>query len=430
MMLIAIKLQLLLLLASLSLAIANTGAGDSREYIIWANKDIDLVTISEITAIIQNAAGQGSRVYKSLLPNGKPRYWLAELPGTAVEFIKIRRGVYVVSIITPSNCAKLTKYDQVLDVQLNARVAKPFATTFVNSTPTGPSSLWTYATQTAAPSELRVISQPVEGPNIDIKQYQNYVYRVDTARMTYIYHAELGIDARHADFQGRPIEWLYTGLAEFRGLDTRGEAPADPAKPGIIGHSTCTASKAAGRIFGAAKQATLVVVKMPDLTIASLSEVLPLIEQDIQAKRRARRSFVSISWGSIDPVAFPLAGDDILWNELHEDMARLMESAVIVCAAGNDATGFIRRHRRKMVDTAPAAFTFPPYRTALGEQSRLLVVVGNSDNRGKRHSSSQQLRTGVYPQIYAPGVNVQCAAFDSPTGSIHDTGTSFCKYRP
>lgn len=188
-----------------------------------------------------------------------------------------------------------------LEVQLNVRVAKPFTTTFINSTRTVSSNLWTYTTQTAAPTELRVISQSVGGPNIDIKQYQNYVYRADTARMTYVYHAELGIDARHVDCLGRPIEWLYTGLAEFRGLNTRDEAPADPAKPSIIGHSTCTASKAAGRILGAAKQATLVVVKMPDLTIASLSEVLPLIEQDILAKHRTRRSFVSISWGSIDP---------------------------------------------------------------------------------------------------------------------------------
>ncbi|KAL8837691.1 MAG: hypothetical protein Q9170_002423 [Blastenia crenularia] len=138
---------------------------------------------------------------------------------------------------------------------------------------------------------LEVISQP--SSTADICLYPNYVQYAATAKATYIFHAELGINADHQDFQGPPIEWLFTALQFFREGEVKSEAPAGN------GHRTCTASKVAGRIFGSAKKPRLVVVKMPDLTIASVADVMYTIVKGIKKKRRQGVSVVSISWASI-----------------------------------------------------------------------------------------------------------------------------------
>lgn len=67
------------------------------------------------------------------------------------------------------------------------------------------------------------------------------------------------------------------------------------------GHSTCTASKAAGMIYGASKSATLVVVKIPDLSERAIGEVLARIFKDVITKNRQGRSVISISWSSNGP---------------------------------------------------------------------------------------------------------------------------------
>lgn len=273
-----------------------------------------------------------------------------------------------------------------------------------------------YATQTMAPMELRVLSQPKDRPDISIDHYDNYVYRTDRQSESYIYHAELGIDPQHLDFHKRPIEWLYTGRAISRGQNTRTEARA------AQGHSTCTASKAAGRIYGASKIATLVVVKMPDYSEASIAGILGTIIDDITARSRQGKSVVSISWGSKAPMTPPFPRG---WQDLHDyrkQLRRVLKVDTVV-AAGNSANyKNSRGEKRTIADTAPAIFRD----WEMGRGGASFFVVENCFNNGSRHPTSQihdtfLFRYDIIFSICAPGVDVVC-----PTGKW--TGTSFCEY--
>ncbi len=293
--------------------------------------------------------------------------------------------------------------------------AKPFSSNPVSIKNATVSNFEKYATQTLPATELRVISQPSGSANID--HYRNYVYRTDKRRETYIYHAELGINEDHDDFQGVPIEWVWTDLQIRRGGRTRSEAPS-----GYYGHSTCTASKAAGRIYGAAKEERLVVVKMPDFSSASVAEIMWTIYRHILSNQRQRSSVVTISWGSKDPVAFPLDPQNNLWQSVYRAMAGLHSlDVVIVCAAGNDALYLnAARRPRTLVDTAPANL-------GLYVKFPAVVVVGNCNNYGIRHPTSQKTGRQDIPQIHAPGVEIKCASATSNSAYRFDTGTSFCK---
>lgn len=256
--------------------------------------------------------------------------------------------------------------------------------------------------QKDAPIELRVISQPQDKPHIDIRHYSNYVYNADAGKGVFIYHAELGVNTNHKDFQDRPgaIEWLYTPLAVRLGqaTETEGSSPK-------YGHSTCTASKAAGNVCGPAKKATLVVVKAPSVIASALLETLSTIYGDVSQNNRQDISIVTISWSI---------------RQLPPRLLRLMKlslqylitlGVVVMCAAGNhvdQTTG-----SRLRVDTYPAVL------------ESYTIGVGNSDNYGRRWATSQQ--TSYDSQLHAPGVNVRCADVKSDEGYRTGTGTSLCK---
>ena len=265
-------------------------------------------------------------------------------------------------------------------------------------------------------AELRVLSQPVAGGSIS--HYPNYVYPTG-GRSTYIYHVELGINEQHDDFRGRTIEWLYTDLSKATGADIRTEAAAGG------GHSTCTASKAVGNLYGASRSATLVVVKMPNLDEASVLEVLDTVMDDIHDKHRTATSVVSISWGTKefgDAIGQGGLPQTTLGLELFIQSRRLNKIGVpIICAAGNAALEFHGTQPRMFVDTVPAALA--------GQfSSTKFIVVGNSDINGMRYPTSQLHRPAYSEtQVYAPGVNIKCASSTSSTGYETRTGTSFCK---
>ena len=307
--------------------------------------------------------------------------------------------------------------NQVSMVQANFQLVGPAATIPFNAT-RAETQYRRFATQQAAPVELVMLSQP-RGPD-DISHYQNYVYDNTRHQDTYLYHAELGINKQHEDFQfqqGRRIEWLYTQ----RQLQV-GDGPTESEAPDSHGHSTCTASKAAGRIYGAARQATLVVVKMPDFSMASVVEIFLTIDRDIRNKYRQDQSVVTISWASREPVSLPLRPIDVAWNIMVERMLGLSRMNVqIVTAAGNYAQ--IRDHRRHLrlrVDTAPAIFD-------LEDDFPTLIIAGNCDENCRRSPASQMTGRIDYTQIYAQGVHVQCASHLSAVGFNTATGTSFCQ---
>lgn len=279
---------------------------------------------------------------------------------------------------------------------------------------------------------MRVISQPSDAP--DLARFSDYVYyqrSTGDAEPAYIYHAEMGINAEHEDFRGVPIEWLFTPLQLFR------EGPQKSEAPVAAGHSTCTASKAAGRLYGSGRGATLVVVKMPDWSAASVEQILGTILMDIEAKSREEQSIITISWGSKSPVALPLTENDDTRRTVLVDLAILQRKRVFtVCAAGNAAQELdLDGKPRRVVDTAPAVlFQSAPISGGSGFDEYAFLIAGNCDNYGREHPTSQIEGLTKYTVrkgwSYAPGVDVQCASSFSTTASVRDTGTSFCKIFP
>ena len=264
-----------------------------------------------------------------------------------------------------------------------------------------------YTTQVSPKAtELRLLSQP---PGlIEWTQYKNYVYKTGGAG-TYIYHAELGVTAG-LDVPKSRIEWLYTPEAYFWGEARPGEVLVPSA---YSGHGTCTASKAAGRAYGVAREATLVVVKMVDFWEPSLVSVFKVIADDIKQKGRGGKSVVSISWAT---KAILRAIEEDTWlMEMRNTLEELYENNVIVvCSAGNDAqmpgaSGALRDR----IDTAPAVF------------ADRVIPVGASYFTGRRWKPSQTLISR--PQIYAPGVGIVCADASGWGPYRVNTGTSFCE---
>ncbi len=263
-------------------------------------------------------------------------------------------------------------------------------------------------------TELRALSQPALSGSIS--RYPNYVYPVGGIP-SYIYHVELGINLQHSDFMGRNVEWLYTGFAIQQGVNTPTEAAAGE------GHGTCTASKAAGNLYGASKSATLVVVKMPGLDEASVYEVLDTVIDDIIDKDRKGTSVVSISWGSRGSVT-PVFAISFLNRRLQNQIHVLIDMGVlIVCAAGDAAQAHTPAGMdRTFVDTFPALIA-----RSTPSWAGQFFVVGNSDINGVRYPTSQLSQNPTEPQVYAPGVDIKCASSTASTGYRTGTGTAYCK---
>ena len=255
-------------------------------------------------------------------------------------------------------------------------------------------------------TELRLLSQPPGPPSWP--RYENYVYRTGGIQ-TYIYHAELGVSPQALDVQKSRIEWLYTPEAHFGGKAQPSESDA-PGGP--FGHSTCTASKAAGIVYGAAKEAKLVVVKMLDYSEPSLVSVLKVIADDVKKNGRGGKSVVSISWNTLTPV--PDILQDTYLLIMRETLEELYDNGVIVvCSAGNYAlTPGAKGSLRDRVDTAPAVFV------------DRVIAVGSSYFDGKRAMPSQRLIGR--PQLYAPGVGIVCADASGRQRYCVKSGTSFC----
>ena len=142
------------------------------------------------------------------------------------------------------------------------------------------------------------------------------------------------------------------------------------------------------------------------------------------SNQRHHSSVVTVSWGSMDPVAFPLDPQDHLWQSVYRAMAGLHGlGVVIVCAAGNDANYLnAARRPRTLMDTAPANFN-------LYAQYPAIVVVGNCNNFGKRYPTSQKTGRQDSPQIHAPGVDIQCASATSKSGYRFDTRIPFVRLK-
>ncbi|KAL9606738.1 MAG: hypothetical protein Q9179_000094 [Wetmoreana sp. 5 TL-2023] len=245
----------------------------------------------------------------------------------------------------------------------------------------------------------------------DLERLEDYVYPFSGGAAVSIYHIEQGINAVHEDFgpdyvtrQNR-VRWRFSPVYAALGSSQYRDESED-------GHSTYATSKAAGLIYGAAKRAELVAVKMRDLKLAEVSSVLDSVLRDILQRDLQNKSVVSILWTSkvpLNPSNLPRA-----WQAVQTQLQHLYDkNAVVVVAAGNIGPDAPRSN----VDLGLAV---------LGSPIGPLIVVGNAYNHGRPYEAS---KSGPLVTVWAPGEAVRCAASSgSPTRSITQTGTSFGIY--
>ncbi|KAL8758120.1 MAG: hypothetical protein Q9184_004021 [Pyrenodesmia sp. 2 TL-2023] len=378
---VRIYLVLFASFAWLSSVIADPNVDD---YIIYPVETLGVDESSKLDELIRELAVNPENVYVSKRLNVDiPTYWGATL--------------------SASGFSKMKGHPWIEDIFPNEPLVEQFAE---------------YRVQHSPPEELRVISQP-PGPE-PIDRYHDYVYRSDLQKPVFIYHAELGINANHIDFAGRQVEWLYTDRAKATGHESETESPSTRAP----GHSTCTASKAAGKIYGSSRLATLVVVKMPDLTPLSTGEVFSTITDHILENGRRGQSIISVSWGSKAPVSIEDHNRGVHWSHwrrVGRQVGELDALSIILFAAGNAALEMDSLGRdRRDVDTAPAIYAA---RLAITKA----LAVSNVDNRGRLWRTSQSvLKPDVsWKNLFAPGVQIKCAAHDSDLNVRIRTGTSF-----
>ncbi|MCJ1373008.1 hypothetical protein MMC20_004234 [Loxospora ochrophaea] len=373
--------------------IANSTEGQYEEYCIFPrngkNRDECLETAAFFIEILQlDYIFNYTSKYDGLL------FWTAFLTPELFEDVSSYVGV---SLVLPNS-------DPIIELNDNVEVK---LTDPPDSNRSSQYNLQTrdpiYVTQGDAVQELTVVSQP---PTInDLSLLPNYVYDASAGYDTWIYIIDFGINTESEDLSGRvDPDWIYSATASQK-LSRNSTTDTLPKTDDSGGHGTCIASKAVGQLYGVAKRATIVCVKMYQGLLSDLLTVLDQVYLDIHTKNRSAKATVNLSWGVSPPtIAIQNAYTDIVKPQIQ----RLFDNDVVVVAsAGNAAL----EEGRSSVDTLPqtwASDDFP------------LIVVGNVNNLGEKYVTSQG---GSQVSIWAPGVSVTCAA-GTGTGTQQRTGTS------
>ncbi|KAJ9637176.1 hypothetical protein H2199_007462 [Coniosporium tulheliwenetii] len=176
-------------------------------------------------------------------------------------------------------------------------------------------------------------------------------------------------------------------------------------------HGSCVASKATGTEHGSAKKATLVVVKMGNLSLVEIVAAWNLALQDIKDKQRMKKSIITISLASLDLV------DPNNLSNMQKAERRAIEKALksdvpVLAIAGNKAEEkTLDGKLREEVDTAPAIYESPDFP---------IIVVGSTDHDGRRAATSQG---GDKVTLLAQGVDIVCQGV--PFAPQIKSGTSF-----
>jgi hypothetical protein len=191
-----------------------------------------------------------------------------------------------------------------------------------------------------------------------------------------------------------------TPEAQRKGLDPYKDSSKDF-------HSTCTADKAVGQLYGAAKKATLIPVIKAGDTLAEMVSSFEEIGKDLETHSDRRKlSVVSMSLVS------ELSSGGRLTRALTRAMAKIMSFDVpVVVTAGN----YAEEPGRENIDTLPAILATRDYP---------LIVVGSCNANGVRSPFSQ---IGYELTTYAVGEEVTCFEKSRSNPVKENSGTSYGK---
>lgn len=227
------------------------------------------------------------------------------------------------------------------------------------------------ASQSDAPWGLARLSHRQRGSD-------DYVYDPSAGRDTYAYVIDTGLNAGHADFEGR---------AQLGYNAVPGTADVD-----VQGHGTHTTGIIGGKTYGVAKSANLVAVKVFDQGGSLTSVILDGYNwavSDIRSKGRVGKAVINMSLGGGTSAAFNNAVE-----------AAYRAGIVTVVAAGNEG--------RDVGADSPASATDA-------------ITVGAVDNSDRQAPYSN---FGKTVDIYAPGSNILSAWIGSTTATNTMSGTS------
>ncbi|GJC95007.1 hypothetical protein ColKHC_03833 [Colletotrichum higginsianum] len=142
--------------------------------------------------------------------------------------------------------------------------------------------------QTVAPTELKVISQPPG--SVRAADLPGFGYASEAGRGVTIYVIDTGANAQNPEWKDM------TGSKRFMYLPEAEETMTDGHKSG---HGSCVSSKATGSLFGTAKDADIVMLKVPKelpWTSAILAALVD-ISDDVERKGIKGKAVVNISLG-------------------------------------------------------------------------------------------------------------------------------------
>lgn len=371
-----------LFLAALASALAVAESADTKKYIVRVRADalglLDSVILPQLAQLA------------SSLPDGVAEVY-AQLRGAAFDGIAIQLSQGVADAVTSMPWVAAMEIDAIMQGSgpglVGAASGASLSAGHGDSEPSGSSGfaggrrLQTGAPSPAAP-RFTQNSAPYQLDRIDQRN-------ADTDGK---YHASLsgaGIDIYIMD------SGINTGHNEFRGRIADG-ANFDPDQPATDvsdcnGHGTHVSALAAGTTYGAAKNATIIPVRVYGCDNAGpVSQVLAGVNYVLARMRTSgKRSVINMSFGGERVAALDNAVQ-----------ALVNAGGVVVAAAGNEG--------QDACGTSPG-----------GAASAL--TVGASDKSDKFASFSNY---GSCVDIIAPGASIKSAWIGSPSATQTLSGTS------
>ncbi|KAI3576233.1 peptidase S8/S53 domain-containing protein [Fusarium oxysporum f. sp. albedinis] len=262
-----------------------------------------------------------------------------------------------------------------------------------------------YETQAGAPTELVSISQPSTIPRL--RDLKNYVHENHSGGQSFLYYVETGVafKAQSEEFPNVASQHLLTNLAIKNGdkpwFDDDDE---DENDEDMRSHGTCGAGKALGTRFGVSKKATLIVVRMHEVTSTEFEAALELIIADLEDHpERRKKSVVTMS------LTMGQGWEDDNLRDFRKLFQGLFAKYVpLVCISGNIDEGF----EEPDVDEYPALMEGP---------DMPLIVVGSVDSTGNRSEFS---KGGAHVTLHAVGDPIDCLPKDSKD-PVERAGTSY-----
>ncbi|GKT94363.1 alkaline proteinase [Colletotrichum tofieldiae] len=222
--------------------------------------------------------------------------------------------------------------------------------------------------QSDAVDELKAISQP---PGSSLADLPGFGYASEAGKGVTIYVIDTGANAQNTEWTGMPGTkgFLYGPGATKEESD-------------FLNHGSCVASKSTGPAYGTAKDANMIMAKLPrDLSISAIFTLLVEISNDVFQKGIEGKAVINMSLGSRIPEK--LSSTTTAYKLLL--VALMAEDIVIVTASGNDA-----QYGIDDVTEYPALFG----------PTTDIIVVGAVENDGSRAFFSQG--TGDQLTVSAP----------------------------